>query len=63
MCCIRVCDVADEHGGAFAHGRDGVFLDLGVGGEDALGEPLDHCPWKGEVLRVRSCDQLNRVTS
>lgn len=43
-------EVVDEDGGAFAHGEDGVFVQGGVGGEDAFGESLHHCAGEGEVL-------------
>lgn len=43
-------EVVDEDGGAFAHGEDGVFVEGGVGGEDAFGEALDHGAGEGEVL-------------
>ena len=47
---VRVGEVVHEDGGAFGHGCYGVFLDLGVGWEDAFGEALDHCSGEGEVL-------------
>lgn len=44
-------EIADEHGRRFGYGRDGVFLDDGVGRQDAFGEALDHGAWEAEVLR------------
>lgn len=44
-------EIADEHGRRFGYGRDGVFLDDGVGRQDAFGEALDHGAREAEVLR------------
>lgn len=48
--CSRVGQVVDEDGGTLAHGQDGVGLDLGIGGEDALGEPSDNGFGEAKVL-------------
>lgn len=45
-------EVVDEDGGRLRHGGDGVFLDDGVGREDAFCEALDHGAGQAEVLHV-----------
>lgn len=50
---VRRGEVVDKHDGTLAEGEDGVGLDLGVGGEDALGQPRDDGLGEGEVLLGR----------
>ena len=47
---LRLSEVVYENCSAFAESEDGVFVERGVGGEDAFGETLDHGAGEGEVL-------------
>ncbi len=47
---LRLSEVVYEDCSAFAESEDGVFVERGVGGEDAFGETLDHGAGEGEVL-------------
>lgn len=42
--------IIHKHSRRLRHGRDGVFLDDGVGREDAFCEALDHGARQAEVL-------------
>ena len=56
---VRRGEVADKHDGTLAEGEDGVGLDLGVGGEDALGKARDDGLGEGEVL-LGGCQRLGQ---
>ena len=47
---LRLSEIVYEDCSAFAESEDGVFVERGVGGEDAFGETLDHGAGEGEVL-------------
>ena len=47
---VRLSEIIYKDGSAFAESEDGVFVQGGVGGEDAFGETLDHGAGEGEVL-------------
>ena len=51
---VRVGQVVDEYDGALGHGQYGVALDLGVGRQDALGQPCDDGLGQSQVLRSGS---------
>lgn len=43
-------EIADKHGGGLGQGEERVFLDGGVGGEDAAGEAGGEGTGEEEVL-------------